>query len=535
MVSFAFSQTLDDRAPSARAFEKEMDGLMKANVFKYVPMDVVEGRKSVRLLSKVILKQNGKYKGRMVADGRAINLDDDILAMESYAPTAGLEMVLLIVAIARQENMTLGGADVTQAYIQCEMEQGKVVRVTMDASVPAKYHPPPGMAQILARPLYGMPFSGNTWFKYLSSVMVELGFAVMRTNKSVFIREASDGHGKILVGTYVDDLIIAYENAADYDQLLEDLRSRFPLTRQDGDVITFLGADVRQATDGASFTVDQHALAQRIVERMDMTHAYTRPAPLPAEARHCTSQSGELLTDDKATVYRSAVGMIGYLAYTRPDLLYARHFLSRFVRAPRVLHWKMLTHCVRYVKGTVHYGLVFKGAHRGHLHVYVDSDHATDKEDGRSVTGRAVFYGGDYIGGEASKQGTTEGSSTGAEIRASATATKHTLGDQITIQMLGRDVNLPTPVFIDNQATINLYKSPKLGKKVKYLALDILMCRDAAANGLVKYEKVDTKDNIADMMTKALPGTQLATLRDRFMVDVDMYHNTSNSNRVVGM
>ena len=193
------------------------------------------------------------------------------------------------------------------------------------------------------------------------------------------------------------------------------------------------------------------------------------------------------------------------------------------------MHWKLLCHCVRYIKGTLSYGLVFKGKKPSCMEVYVDSDHATDMENGRSVTGRAVFYGGDYIGGEASKQSTTEGSSTGAEIRASAAATKHTIGDQIMIKMMGRDVSLPTPVFIDNQATINLYHSPRLGKKVKYLALDILMCRDVEENGLVKYVKVATEANIADMMTKALPGPQLARLRDSFMVNVDKHHDSARS------
>ena len=526
MVSYAFSQTLDDKESSQRAFMDEMDGLMRTGVFKTVPLDMVKGRKAVRLLGKVVVKRSGKYKGRACADGREVNLDDDIKVMERYAPTAGLEMALLLVSIAKQENLKLGGADVTQAYIQCEMEEGKIVWITMDESIPKAYHPPPGMGHVLARPLYGMPFSGNAWWLHLSKVLEGLGFVPMRSNKSVFVREATDVCGKIIIGTYVDDLIIAYARVEEYEQLITDLRGHFPLTRQDGDTISFLGAEIRNSADGRTVTVDQRALAQRLVDKMRMTHAYTRTAPLPEDSKQCTSGSGEPLDAEKATEYRSAVGMIGYMTFTRPDLLYARHFLARYGRAPRVLHWRMLCHCVRYIKGTINYGLVFKGEKKGHLQVYVDSDHATDMEDGRSVTGRAVFYGGDYVGGEASKQSTTEGSSTGAEIRASAMATRRTIGDQITLSMMGQEVDLPTPILIDNQAAINLYHSPKLGKRVKYLALDILTCRDAEAKGIVKYEKVSSQDNIADMMTKALSGPHLSQLRDRFMVDVDKYHKT---------
>ena len=189
-------------------------------------------------------------------------------------------------------------------------------------------------------------------------------------------------------------------------------------------------------------------------------------------------------------------------------------------------------HCTRYIVGTRNLGLVFKGdSQRKHaqegrslMQVFVDSDHATDTEDRKSVTGRAVFLNGDYISGESTKQKTPEGSSTGAEIRASANATRAAIGDQITLQMLGRPAVLPTPVMIDNQAAIDIYHSPKLGRKVKYLALDILSCRAYHKQGLVAYEKIDTKENIADMMTKALSGTTIKKLRDKFMVDTQAYH-----------
>ena len=530
MVSFAVSQRKKDKDQSLAAMKKEMHGLIDAKVFQIVPAKYVKGRKTVKLLAKSILKHNGKYKGRAVLDGRDINLDEDVRRLERYTPTAGLEMVKLIVALAKREGMKLAGVDVTQAYIQRAMAEGIIVPVQMDPHLPAEFQVPEGMAAILNAPLYGLPCSGNLWYEFLRMILEALGFQVLATNPGVFVREGKNEKGKMYIATYVDDLLIAYEHQEDYTELLTQLRKKFPMTEQVGNKLQFLGVDIHTSEKGT--TLSQVEMADRLITRMQLTEAKAKPAPLPQDATKCTSKSGEALNEDFRTQYRSAVGMLGYLTYTRPDLLYARHFLSRYVQAPTTEHWRMLMHCARYVVGTRNLGLVFKGDRqrehaqegRSLMQVFVDSDHATDTEDRKSVTGRAVFLNGDYISGESTKQKTPEGSSTGAEIRASANATRTAIGDQITLQMLGRPAVLPTPVMIDNQAAIDIYHSPKLGRKVKYLALDILSCRAYQKQGLVAYEKIDTKENIADMMTKALPGTTIKKLRDKFMVDTQAYH-----------
>ena len=325
----------------------------------------------------------------------------------------------------------------------------------------------------------------------------------------------------------MDDILCCVENDGDYDALVTELKQHFPLTEQIGDELEFLGTKIKTSDTGT--TVAQEDMANRIVEKLQLSDAKPKPAPLPQDARKCTSTSGELLNEEFQTLYRSAVGMIGYLTYTRPDLLYARHFLARYARAPTMEHWRMLNHCGKYIKGTATLGLVFRCGNENQkprMQVYVDSDHATDKEDRKSVTGIAVFMNGNYVGGDARKQSTPEGSSTGAEIRASALATKRAIGDKNSLDMMTHSPLLPIPIMIDNQATVDLYHSPKLGRKIKYLAVDILMCRSYKDQGLVSYNKVDTKDNISDMMTKALSGTDITRLRDTFMVDTNKHHSS---------
>lgn len=57
------------------------------------------------------------------------------------------------------------------------------------------------------------------------------------------------------------------------------------------------------------------------------------------------------------TSYRSVVGGLQYLTYTRPDLSYAVNTLSQYLQQPTVLHWKDLKRIFRYLKGTLTAGI----------------------------------------------------------------------------------------------------------------------------------------------------------------------------------
>src|SRR5579871_3987418 len=59
--------------------------------------------------------------------------------------------------------------------------------------------------------------------------------------------------------------------------------------------------------------------------------------------------------------YRSIVGALNYLAMlTRPDIVFATGMVVRFVHKPGLAHWQVVKRILRYLKGTIDYGLIFK-------------------------------------------------------------------------------------------------------------------------------------------------------------------------------
>ena len=59
------------------------------------------------------------------------------------------------------------------------------------------------------------------------------------------------------------------------------------------------------------------------------------------------------------TLYRQLIGSLVCLVNTRPDICYAMNTLSQFMVEPRRAHWAAVKHILKYLRGTVEYGLKY--------------------------------------------------------------------------------------------------------------------------------------------------------------------------------
>lgn len=66
------------------------------------------------------------------------------------------------------------------------------------------------------------------------------------------------------------------------------------------------------------------------------------------------------LTD--ALLYRSIVGGLQYATLTRPEIAYSVNKVCQFMSHPLETHWKAVKRILRYLKGTLSYGLELKPA-----------------------------------------------------------------------------------------------------------------------------------------------------------------------------
>ena len=110
-----------------------------------------------------------------------------------------------------------------------------------------------------------------------------------------------------------------------------------------------------------------------------------------------TASSFKLLRFDGAplpngTKYRKIVGALQYCTLICPDIAFSVNQLCQFMHSPTSDHWTAAKRVLRYLKGTIDYGLSFPKSSLK-LHAFCDFDWAGNPDDQRSTTGFGSFLG----------------------------------------------------------------------------------------------------------------------------------------------
>ena len=58
--------------------------------------------------------------------------------------------------------------------------------------------------------------------------------------------------------------------------------------------------------------------------------------------------------------YRQVVGSLIFLCNTGPDICFAVGVVSRFSNKPKETHWKVALRILKYIVGTLNYGIFYK-------------------------------------------------------------------------------------------------------------------------------------------------------------------------------
>jgi len=128
----------------------------------------------------------------------------------------------------------------------------------------------------------------------------------------------------------------------------------------------------------------------------------------------------KLLADDSSelvdvTQYSRIIGSLMYLTNTRPDICFAVNTLSQYLVQPRWVHLIVAKHVMRYLKGTVDFGLYYDGSHEYRLYGYMDANWVGSVSDRKSISGGCYSLGSGMISWFSRKQSSVALSTTEAE------------------------------------------------------------------------------------------------------------------------
>ncbi|XRB21282.1 retrovirus-related Pol polyprotein [Pseudoscourfieldia marina] len=353
----------------------------------------------------------------------------------------------------------------------------------------------------LLKSLYGLKQAGRNWYLDLKDYLVELGFKPGEVDIGMY-SAAVGTENEIWILVYVDDIIFASKNEQTKDILAGHLRKKYRIT-EPAQLTWALGMKISFAADGIILTQDLYM--SKILERFGFTSAaksattplahgttLTRADEEDAEARHLAQQF---------------VGAILYAAViSRPDLSSTVRAMSHVMSKPPSNFEACKKHVLRYLSGTINRGIKYNTNSNVPLKLigYCDASWGDNHENRRSTSGYIFFLNGGPISWASYLQTTVALSTVESEVMALTEAIKEAIYIRRLLESLGAAQEGPTIIYTDSTGAEALVDHPTSHRRTKHIEIRREFIKFHIGHETVKIERVSTKDQLADILTKPL-------------------------------
>jgi hypothetical protein len=183
---------------------------------------------------------------------------------------------------------------------------------------------------------------------------------------------------------------------------LFSVRRNYPLEfdmKDPGFMHYYLGLKVWQKR-GEIF-LGQGKYVVKILQKFGMMDCKSMATPMVTDLRKLRDSNSDPID---SSLYQQLIGSLMYLVNTRPDIFFVVNMLSQFQVEPRQEHWVAAKHILRYLHGTIMYGLRYASNSEVKLHGFTDSDWAGSAEDRKSTSGLCFSLGSTMISWASRKQ-----------------------------------------------------------------------------------------------------------------------------------
>jgi len=180
---------------------------------------------------------------------------------------------------------------------------------------PGFVHPNyPNHVCLLQKAIYGLKQGPRVWFSRLSTKLLQLGFTASKADSSLFFLRTPTYCIFILI--YVDDIILTGSSSSAIKDLLVQLRMEFAV-KDLGPFHYFLGVEVTKVPYGLMLSQQRHIMS--LLQKANMLIAKPITSPM-SSAYQLHKLDGDSFDDP--SLYRSIVGSLQYLSFTRSDIIF---------------------------------------------------------------------------------------------------------------------------------------------------------------------------------------------------------------------
>jgi hypothetical protein len=198
--------------------------------------------------------------------------------------------------------------------------------------------------------LYGLHQAPRAWNEKLDDTLLSFGFSRCPSEPAIYTKRIDNR--QLVIGVYVDDLMIIGSSSKDINQFKREMAKVFKMSDL-GLLYYYLGIEVKQGQEGVSLC--QGAYAAKILEKTGLADCNSCQVPMEPCLK-LSKESDQPGVDQ--TEYMSIVGCLRYLVNTRPNIAFAVGYVSRFLENPKEDHTTVVKHIVRYVAGTKNWDIL---------------------------------------------------------------------------------------------------------------------------------------------------------------------------------
>jgi len=137
-------------------------------------------------------------------------------------------------------------------------------------------------------------------------------------------------------------------------------------------------------------------------------------------------------------------------------------------------------------------------------------------ETRRSVTAYLVKFREGLVSWKSKKHETVSRSSAEAEFRSMAACTAEITWLIGLYKELGIKITTPVNMICDSKAAIQIAANPIFHERTKHFDIDCHFVRERICQGMLKTQHINTKDQLADLLTKSLSKIQHTSLLSKF-------------------
>ena len=343
--------------------------------------------------------------------------------------------------------------------------------------------------------------------------LVERGFTPSTVDECVFYK------GKTILLVYVDDAILCGPSSKVIDDIITSLKKDFDVT-DEGEIDDYLGVKVTRPTKDTIELKQPHLIQQILDEVGILPQSKIKDKAAPSSTILRRDLDGAPMREKWD--YRRILGKLIFLEKsTRGESAYAVHQCARFSNNPKQSHANAVKYLCRYLLATKDKGMILKPDLSKSFEVHVDCDFAGNwvKEDAmndpstaKSRTGYIISYAGCPVIWASKLQTEVVLSTTESEYVGLSESLRMAIVMMSLLKEMkehGVDIPSTTPtiyckLFEDNAGAIHLAKSPKMRPRTRHINQKYHHFREWVKSGLIEILPIDTREQVADLLTKPL-------------------------------